>query len=239
MLVRITFAVVVAAIVAAEAKTVFLVGGPELVSRRKQGEDPKTWCLGSWGDELEARIKKGNAVVNLADENAAAFRDPARRASVVEKVKEGDFVVLALGAGESAAEEAMKETARAKGAKVMRCDMPAMLRTLADKAGREESLSWYRAVQDGKDFAHTTKRGARILAREFLKALERRGSPLAELFRPVFKRPDGELAPQAGGESLSFTPRTWRRARRHSERDSRLCLRTAGRWARRSRSSST
>ena len=36
----------------------------------------------------------------------------------------------ALGAGESAAEEAMKEAACAKGAKVMRCDMPAMLMTM-------------------------------------------------------------------------------------------------------------
>ncbi len=207
MVARMVSVVALMAVFASEAKTVFLVGGPELVSRRKQGEDPKTWCLGSWGDELEARIKKGNAVVNLADEDAAAFRDPARRASVVEKVKVGDFVVLALGAGESAAEEAMKEAARAKGAKVMRCDMPAMLRALADKAGRDESLSWYRAVQDGKDFAHTTRRGARILAREFLKALERRGSPLAELFRPVFKKPDGgQTAPAAVGETLSFTP---------------------------------
>ena len=196
-----------AAALAAEAGSVVLVGGPELVSRKQQGDDPKTWCLGSWGDELETRVKKGNSVVIFADENPAAFRDPARRAAVTEKVKDGDFVVFALGPDESAAEEAMKEAARAKGAKTIRCDVPAMLRALAGKAGRDESLSWYRAVQDGSDFTHTTKRGARILAREFLKALERRGSPLAEFFNPVFRKPDGEAASvPAGGESLSFAP---------------------------------
>ena len=81
LLARIVFAAAIALFVAVEAKTVFLVGGPELVLRKKQGDDLKAWCLGSWGDELEMRLKKGNAVVNLADEDVAAFRDPTRRAA--------------------------------------------------------------------------------------------------------------------------------------------------------------
>ena len=192
------------AVVCAEAKTVFFVGGPELVSRKNPGEDPKDWCLGSWGDEMAARVRKGHRAEIMADEDAAAFRDPARRAGFFDKASAGDFVVLALGAEESAAVEALAAAARAKGMVVECCDMPAVARKLADDAGKDEALSWYRAVQDGKDFVHTTKRGARILARELLKTLERRNSPLAKLFKPVFKKADAVQAPAAGGERLEF-----------------------------------
>lgn len=248
------------------ATTLFFAGDSTLHSRKAKAEDPKDFCLGSWGDALEAHLEEGNRIVNLAvsGESLRNFRASGRWRRLLDQVKPGDFVMVEFGHNDQKADqplhfsqagtdyrrflEACVAEIRAKGgepvlgtplvrrnwngrtgaldegadlkayAQVVRetglalcapvVDMNEISRALVAQAGAEESLTWFRGIEDGRDMTHPTRRGAQVFARGFLRDVQTRGLAVGRLFRPLLRAPCARPAVPEGAETVRFAPFT-------------------------------
>ena len=62
-------------------------------------------------------------------------------------------------------------------------DMNAFTRRIIEGTPKETSLTWFRAVVDGKDMTHPTKLGAKVFAKAFVEEVRINGLEMATLFR--------------------------------------------------------